>query len=85
MHHFLAILVSNKTCSRSRARANVRVCVCVCVVLAGFHPVHLEFVRVSLLLLCVGLFACPALSISLYVCVCARVCVRVLVLLTLAP
>ena len=82
MHRFLAILVTNKTCSRSRARANVRVCVCV--VLAGFHPVHLEFVRVFLLL-CRGLFAYPALSISLYVCVCARVCVRVLVLLTLAP
>ena len=59
---------------------------CVCVVLAGFHPVHLEFVRVFLLL-CVDLllFACPALSTGLYVCVCARVCVRVLVLLTLAP
>ena len=28
MHRFLAILVSNKTCSRLRARVNVRLCVC---------------------------------------------------------
>jgi hypothetical protein len=69
MHRFLAILVSNKTCSRSRARVNVRVCA----VFAGFHPAHLEFVRVFLKL-CVGLFACPALSISLFVCV--RACVH---------
>jgi hypothetical protein len=70
MHRILATSFLTRL-ARVRAPVQMCVCVCVCVVLAGFHPIHLEFVRVFLLL-CVGLFACPALSISLYVCACVR-------------